>query len=61
LPLFAPSSLLERLANHHGINQTAALEMAIRDLARRDRGDATGQPAIGEAPAMKKAARRKKT
>jgi hypothetical protein len=29
-------TLLERLADHHGINQTAVLEMAIREKARRD-------------------------
>jgi predicted transcriptional regulator len=31
--------LLERLAGHHGIAQTAVLEMAIRELARRDLAD----------------------
>lgn len=29
-------SYLERLAEHHGINQTAVLEMAIRQMARKD-------------------------
>jgi predicted transcriptional regulator len=34
--------LLEQLAQRHGITQTAVLEMAIRDLARRDLPTATG-------------------
>jgi hypothetical protein len=32
-------TLLGRLAEHHGVTQTAVLEMAIRQLARRDLPD----------------------
>jgi hypothetical protein len=54
--------LLEQLSDHHGISQTAIMEMAIRDLARRDLGDQAGQqPAGGAEAAPRKTTRRKKT
>jgi hypothetical protein len=35
----AARTLLARLAEHHGIAQTAVVEMAVRQMARRDLPD----------------------
>jgi hypothetical protein len=34
---------LERLAGFHGVSQTAVLEMAIRQMARRDLPDGAAE------------------
>jgi predicted transcriptional regulator len=55
-------SLLEELARMHGVTQTAVLEMAIRDLGRRDLPDyrPANKPAPDKAGEVKPGGKRPK-